>query len=277
MKKILVIAAALLSAVSCSNWGDSPEPISVKIVDKLILADNTEIAITYGSNGYVSDIVYSNGKSISMKYDFSDSRNFTILVDDGTKEQVLTINNGFITKVSENNETVASFDYEYYGNMTRITNYADNSRSTLSWQGGYVYLPISQSTTWYEDEDMIEKLSFKNLSYSWNTNTAQINVYSSMNFMPLVVPEYVECSAVDPIIFAVLGALRTYYLPSAVIISVAKDDDTQIDGNSETKSFVYDNDGIGYLQAAYSVATNGERKKLFDVVYKSEASAPASL
>lgn len=264
MKKILLIAVALVFAVSCSNWNDDDQgTVATKVVSKLHMGDGSEVSFVYGSNGFVSRIDKSDGTGYSLRYDGVGDRDFVINISDGNSERSLIVESGYVKNYVEGHDIICTFDYEYYGNVYLITNNAALSKSSYSWLGSYVLLPMSQSNTWYDDEMMTNAKVAKSISYNWGGSSQVSNVYANINLLPLVVPEYVECSDIDPLIFAGLGALRTYYLPAAVTVSNSRE---SLSSLAETRNFYYDCDVTGYVQAVYET-TSDERKLLFSVEY----------
>lgn len=277
MKKILLIAAAFVFAVSCSDWGSETPQVSAKFVEKLEMSDGSTITFTYGDNGFANRIENSNGKSYTLDFNYTDNRNFVIKVNDGTGEQLLNVKDGFLVSTSVDGQTVSTFSYDPYGNLSQIVNQKDYARSNVQWLGGsYVLLPMSQSNYWFEDEALSSTLYGNVIAYNWNDSNKVFNVYANLNFLPLLVPEYVECSDVDPIIMAALGALRTYYLPSSVAIRNVRDALNPSEGTLETRVFGYDCDSTGYVDKVYSTDALGVRKLLFSVVYRTVNSATPS-
>lgn len=260
MKKILLAFASILCAVSC-NWdgGNSGDPLQIKFVQKLTFADGSYATFLY-KDLTVTNIDFSNGDYYTFDYDNENSYNWSIIVSSNkwNEDLVLKVENSFLKKSYIGSRQITDFEYgeQFNYNLTSLVNYAELMTTSLTWQGVYgsYMLPYRQTTKWYEG--MIEDrnvVKTQQLSYlQWDPSG--VNFYAYMNFMPLVVPEYTECSGIDNVILAAVGGLRTYYLPSSIKIEVSQGASIDEEGNTSeiVRNYKYDVDNDGYITAIYS-------------------------
>lgn len=289
MKKLILALAAFVLSASCSKWisdggNEGGEIPATKIVDKLVMADGTEVRFSYESDyGLVSRIDWSNGRSISVSYKDVTTPAPTIYVREGAAEQVIAVANGrYMNIVYENDADVVRYDYSSNFIM-RSRNSAGCSRSSYTW-GGYSY-PASQTNTWYADASSMDLnwIVRKDIYYSWS-DASPYNVIANINLMPLVVPEFAECAGVDPMVIAALniGGFRPGYLPVGLKIkteAVGNDDDDESDDevaaaaesadeedDAEIRYYSYRRDEKGYIETVY-LGLEGDREAMFSIVY----------
>lgn len=276
MKRIVSAVAMLLLAVSCSNWtgnNDNPQ-LAVRMVAALHLAD-ASVSFTYNSEfGFVSDVEYSDGRSYHLDYEHIVGNDYvvTITSSDGSPTRQLNITAGFLMMMSRDGHITNNLEYLYSGCLTNATDYDHNAKSQIRWSGGSVTLPDYQTNTWYGDAEMSSDnvVARKSISYEWSS-VSGVNAHLNASLLPVLVPEYVECTGIDCAIISALGALRTYYLPVKVTIMYETADDIASGSseNAETVShdYTFDYDPDGYLRSVYSVDESGRSELVVGIVY----------
>lgn len=285
MKKILLIAATLLLAMSCNDWKNSnSEPPKAKIVDELIFADGHSVKFTYGGpNNLISLISYSTGRTIELSYEGVNTQTPTIYVNDGTTEQKWNVVNSVVRSIEENGAEVINMEYGiqfFYWYLTGLKNSPDLSRTTINWTSGAI--PTEKITTWYANSSfsMDEQVARQLVRFGWNSSTAPTNWLASVDLLPFIVPEYTEGWGIDPAVAASAGVycFRAYNLPSYVTVAMSyfnavPDDDNEGGADlpnptSDTRYFGYEVSAEGHMQAVYTInPQNNERTKLFEIKY----------
>ena len=280
MRKIMFIAAALVFAVSCSDWeGTNTEPLKTKIVDRLEYADGSYVRFIYGGErNLISRIEYSAGQTIDISYEGLDSNAPVINVYDGTVTQSWNVAGLTIKTVSVDNTPIINMQYDYryyYDYMTYQSNSVDYTRTTVNWSNA---VPNEKITTWYSDDSFSQSglVSRQLVRFGWNSYTSPSNWLASIDLLPFIVPEYTEGWGMDPAVVASVGVycFRSYNLPSTVTVaesplSSTEDTDADIvDPTSENRVFSYDRDSDGYIEAVNAVNTvTNEKQLMFTVVY----------
>lgn len=283
MKKILLMAATLLFAVSCSDWeGSITEPKQAKIVDAIVFADGSSVHFTYdGPNNMVSRVEYSSGKRLEVGYDGLNTANPVIAVRDGESLQEWRISNGMVHSIAEDGATVATMSYDTYNShnavyyLTFLSNSASCSRTEIEWLAEAV--PYEKKTSWYADNSFnIGSLLTRQLVRpAWSSVGSPTNWLTNIDLMPFVVPEFVDGFGIDPAVVSSVSlyCFRPYNLPSAATIAYshfnAVDGEETPDPSSEYRRYIYDRDDDGYINGVYTIAADTEsRELLFTVLYR---------
>ena len=291
MKKIILMAAALILAVSCSDWeGSNTEPLKMKIVDRLLFADGSDVRFIYGGeNGLISRIEYSAGPTIDITYEGLGTGMPVVYVNDGTSVQAWNVSGGTVTSVSVNDASVITMQYDvhyFYDYLTFLANVDNCSRTTISWGNA---VPNEKTTTWYDDDSFSTsgQKTRQLVRFGWSSQASPTNWLSSIDLLPFVVPEYTEGWGIDPAVVASVGlyCFRSYNLPGTVTVTLSDldiqspaiegsdGDSDKVEPTSENRVFSYDRDSDGYVNAVSKVdTTTGQSETLFSVVY-TDASA----
>lgn len=287
MKKILLIASALLFAVSCSQWSDGSEVKTVRYVDKLLFADGRSVTFNYSSYDtgtvLVSSIAYSDGRVIDVSYENLGTYTPTIWINDGVTSQQLKFESGCVRAVVESGREVVTMSYTMNNTfLSNLTNDVQHSNTVYSIYNSCFTDIVSE---WYlnasKHADEIVKSQIVRLGHDYQIS----NYLSSVDLLQFIVPEFSQTMGLDPAVVASIGitSFRSYYLPYGASIMTSSydvlDSDDDVDAQAvgpvegttvtEIRRISYERDNDGYVTKVYtSIGDAAEASVLFSVVYK---------